>query len=186
MKREVIEAGTRLLLLGIGEDLNRKSLLDTPRRVAEMYEEILQGYTQDPKDLLGVTFDEPHHREMVIVRGIPFYSLCEHHVIPFFGTVDIGYIPDGCVVGLSKLARLVDCFARRLQTQERLTTQIADAIDDHLKPEGVGVIVRAEHLCMSMRGVKKPGVNTTTSAVRGSFLEDLNVRNEFLQLTKRE
>lgn len=171
------------LLRSIGEDPQREGLLDTPKRVSKMYDELCAGYTMDPKAILGTTFDEAH-QEMVIVKDIPFYSLCEHHMVPFFGKVHIGYIPNGKVVGISKMARLVDCFARRLQIQERLTSQIADTIAEVLAPQGVGVIVEAEHLCMAMRGIKKPGTQTVTSAMRGIFIHAHQTRSEFLTLVK--
>lgn len=168
---------------GLGTSELREGLRDTPKRVAKMYDEIFGGYGQDPVDILKATFDEENHHEMVIVKDIPFYSHCEHHMVPFFGHAHIAYIPDGTVVGLSKLARLVDCYAKRLQIQERLTTQIAETIENVLHPMGVMVVIQAEHLCMSMRGVKKPGSNTITSAVRGVFADNNNTaRAEFLSL----
>ena len=173
------------ILLGTidGETFEREGLLETPKRVAKMYDEIFSGYQMDPKALLSKSFAEDEHHEMVIVKDIPFYSHCEHHMVPFFGHAHIAYIPNGSVVGLSKLARLVDCYSKRLQIQERLTSQIADMIDSELSPMGVMVVVQAEHLCMSMRGVKKPGSNTITSAVRGVFKDSTNVaRAEFLSL----
>ena len=173
------------ILLGTidGETFEREGLLETPKRVAKMYDEIFSGYQMDPKALLSKSFAEDAHHEMVIVKDIPFYSHCEHHMVPFFGHAHIAYIPNGSVVGLSKLARLVDCYSKRLQIQERLTSQIADMIDSELSPMGVMVVVQAEHLCMSMRGVKKPGSNTITSAVRGVFKDSTNVaRAEFLSL----
>lgn len=176
-----IEEGVRLILEGIGEDVEREGLKKTPARVAAMYEEICAGMEQDPAEYFETTFDE-HHQEMVIVRDIPFYSICEHHLVPFFGLAHVAYIPssDGRICGLSKLARLVDVFAKRPQVQERLTSQVADTLVKELDPQGVLVVLEAEHLCMSMRGVKKPGSKTTTSAVRGSFARDPKTRSEAL------
>jgi GTP cyclohydrolase IA len=170
------------LLEAIGEDPDREGLRATPRRVASMYEELMAGLEDNPEDYLTVSF-AAEHDEMVMVRDIPFASLCEHHMIPFMGKVHVGYIPgdDGRVTGLSKMARLVDSFARRLQVQERMTTQIADTMEKVLGPRGVLVVVEAEHLCMSMRGVKKPGTLTITSAVRGLFRDDPRTRAEAMQ-----
>jgi GTP cyclohydrolase I len=170
------------ILLAIGDDPDRDGLLDTPRRVAAMYEELFSGLADDPSRHLTVTFAADHD-EMVMVRDIPFASLCEHHMVPFIGRAHVAYIPgtDGRITGLSKLARLVDGFARRLQVQERMTTQIADAIESALGPRGVLVVVEAEHLCMSMRGVKKPGTLTITSSVRGLFRSDPATRAEAMQ-----
>ncbi len=183
MDRAKIEEGVRLVLEGIGEDPHREGLLKTPERVAKMYEEVLAGISQEPSAHFETTFDE-HHEEMVLVRDIPFYSICEHHLVPFFGKAHVAYIPaaDGRICGLSKLARLVDVYAKRLQVQERLTSQIADTLMNELDPRGVIVVLEAEHLCMSMRGVKKPGALTTTSAVRGAFESRQRVRAEALSL----
>jgi GTP cyclohydrolase I len=169
------------LLVALGEDVGRDGLLATPKRVAKMFAELLKGEIEDPRRHLSVTF-EAHHDEMVMVRDIPFASLCEHHMIPFVGKAHVAYIPgtDGRVTGLSKLARLVEGYARRLQVQERMTTQIADSIQEVLEPRGVLVVVEAEHLCMSMRGVSKPGTLTVTSAVRGLFRTDPSTRAEAL------
>lgn len=187
MEREKIEQGVRLILEGVGEDLNREGLRDTPRRVAAMYEEILSGMNQDAIKLLGVTFGEDHD-EMIMVKDIPIHSVCEHHLMPFIGKAHVAYIPgeDGRVTGISKLARVVDVFTKRLQVQERLTTQIADAMVEALQPMGVMVVVEAEHLCMTMRGVKKPGSTTVTSAVRGLFRSRAAARAEALSLIKGE
>ncbi len=176
----------RLILEGIGEDPDREGLLETPARVARMYEEVFAGLTEDPARHFETTFDE-HHEEMVLVRDIPFYSMCEHHLVPFFGNAHVAYIPaaDGRVCGLSKLARLVEAFARRPQVQERLTTQIADTLIEQLDPQGVIVVMEAEHMCMSMRGVKKPGSKTITSAVRGAFEKSQATRAEALSLILR-
>jgi GTP cyclohydrolase I len=173
------------LLEAIGEDPDRDGLLATPERVASMYEELFAGLHDDPARHLEVTFAADHD-EMVMVRDIPFASLCEHHLVPFLGKAHVAYIPaeDGRITGLSKLARLVDGFARRLQVQERMTTQIADAIQDVLSPRGVFVVMEAEHLCMSMRGVKKPGTLTVTSSVRGLFRSDPATRAEAMQFIK--
>ena len=179
---ERVEALVRQLLAAVGEDPDREGLLATPRRVAAMYGELFAGVDDDPGRYLTVTF-AAEHDEMVMVRDIPFASLCEHHMIPFMGKVHVGYIPgdDGRVTGLSKLARLVDGFAHRLQVQERMTTQIADTLEAVLEPRGVLVVVEAEHLCMSMRGVKKPGTLTITSAVRGLFRDDPRTRAEAME-----
>ena len=170
------------ILAAIGEDPERDGLLSTPERVAAMYEELFSGNAEDPSRHLTVTF-AAEHDEMVMVREIPFASVCEHHMVPFIGRAHVAYIPndDGRITGISKLARLVDGFARRLQVQERMTTQIADAIESVLAPRGVLVVVEAEHLCMSMRGVKKPGTVTVTSAVRGLFRNDPATRAEAMQ-----
>ncbi|NTU72019.1 MAG: GTP cyclohydrolase I FolE [Coriobacteriia bacterium] len=183
MDRERIEQGVRLILEGIGEDASREGLLDTPRRVADMYEEIFAGLEQDAGEHFNVTFNEGH-QEMVLVRDIPLYSVCEHHLVPFMGRAHVAYIPgaDGRICGLSKLARVVDVFAKRPQVQERLTSQVADTIVEHLDPAGVIVVIEAEHLCMSMRGVKKPGSETVTSAVRGIFKQKAATRAEAMSL----
>lgn len=182
--REKIQQAVRMILEAIGEDPQREGLRDTPRRVADMYEEIFSGLRQDAGQHLRVMFNEEHD-EMILVKNIPFYSMCEHHLVPFFGQVHVAYIPDGGrVTGLSKLARTVEVFARRPQMQERLTAQIADALMEHLRPKGVGVVVEAEHLCMSMRGVQKPGHKTITSAVRGIFKTDEKTRLEAFALLR--
>ena len=177
-----VERGVRLLLEGIGEDLARDGVRDTPARVARMYEEITSGLRSEPADVL-VVFEDGHD-EMIIVRDIPMYSLCEHHLLPFVGKAHVAYIPnnEGRITGLSKLARLVDGLARRPQVQERLTTQIADAMVGRLEPQGALVVIEAEHLCMSMRGVRKPGAVTVTSAVRGSFRDSMSTRMEAMNL----
>jgi GTP cyclohydrolase I len=180
-----VEAAVREILIAIGEDVGRDGLLNTPRRVASMYEELFSGLHDDPARHLEVTF-AAEHDEMVMVRDIPFASLCEHHLVPFLGKAHVAYIPaeDGRITGLSKLARLVDGYARRLQVQERMTTEIADAIDKVLAPRGVLVVIEAEHLCMSMRGVKKPGTVTVTSSVRGLFRSDVATRAEAMQFIR--
>ncbi|MBU5673559.1 GTP cyclohydrolase I FolE [Paenibacillus brevis] len=181
--REKIEHHVREILKLIGEDVEREGLLETPARVTRMYEEIFGGYEVDPREVLGVTFEE-NHEELVIVKDIVYYSQCEHHMAPFFGKAHIGYIPSGHIAGLSKLARLVEAVTRRLQVQERITSQIADIMEEVLKPKGVMVVVEGEHLCMCSRGVKKPGSKTVTSAVRGTFRTDAASRAEFLSLIK--
>jgi GTP cyclohydrolase I len=177
-KKRLMNA-VRELLLAVGEDPEREGLRETPRRVASMYRELLAGMVEDAGRHLETTF-EANHDEMVMVRDIPFSSLCEHHIIPFIGRAHVAYIPndEGTITGLSKLARLVDSHARRLQVQERLTTEIADTLDESLAPRGTLVVIEAEHLCMSMRGVKKPGTLTVTSAVRGLFRNDAATRAE--------
>jgi len=174
-----VEQAVREILLAIGEDPDRDGLMETPGRVARMYEEIFSGIIEDPGQHLSVMF-EANHDEMVMVKDIPVYSICEHHLVPWFGVAHVAYIPndDGRITGLSKLARLVDGFSRRPQVQERLTTQVADSIEEVLAPRGVLVVVEAEHLCMSMRGVRKPGATTVTSAVRGLMRDSAAARSE--------
>ena len=181
------EAAVRELLIAIGEDPDRHGLVDTPARVARSYREMFAGLYTDPDSVLDTTFDEQHD-ELVLVKEIPLYSTCEHHLVAFHGVAHVGYIPghDGRVTGLSKIARLVDLYAKRPQIQERLTAQVADALMRKLDPRGVMVIVEAEHLCMSMRGVRKPGAVTTTSAVRGQFKSDNALRAEALELILRK
>jgi GTP cyclohydrolase I len=169
------------LLQAIGEDPSREGLRDTPRRIAEMYGEIFGGLYIDPTEYLKVGFDVAHD-EMVILREIPFYSMCEHHFLPFHGQAHVGYVPDGRVVGVSKLARVVEGYARRPQIQEQLTSQVAEAIMETLQPDGVAVVIEAEHLCMTMRGVNKPGSRMITSAMRGQFKRSSVTRAEFLSL----
>jgi len=171
------------IIEAIGEDPAREGLRGTPERVAEMYAELFVGLVKDPKEELKVDF-ELGHREMVVIKDIPFYSMCEHHLLPFYGVAHIGYIPndDGRIVGISKLARVVEIIARRPQLQERMTTEIAAAIDDGVKPDGVAVVIQAEHLCMVMRGIKKPGSNVITSAIRGAFRRKAASRAEFFSL----
>lgn len=180
--RPRIEAAVREILIAVGEDPDRGGLVDTPKRVAKAYAEVFAGLHQDPEDILSTKFDLDHE-ELVLVKDIPFYSTCEHHLVPFHGVAHVGYIPshDGKVTGLSKLARLVDVFARRPQVQERLTTQIVEALVTHLKPRGAIVVVECEHMCMSMRGIRKPGAKTVTSAVRGQ-LHDPATRAEAMSL----
>lgn len=178
-----IEAAVTSIIKAIGENPEREGLVDTPKRVADMYAELFNGLGKNPKKELTVGFEEGY-REMIIVRDIPFYSMCEHHLLPFYGVAHVGYIPNvtGRVVGLSKLARVVEIVASRLQLQERMTTEIADTIVDGLKPDGVGVIIQAEHLCMIMRGIKKPGSTIITSALRGTFRRKAATRAEFFSL----
>jgi GTP cyclohydrolase I len=171
------------ILKAIGEDPTREGLIETPRRIATMYADIFSGLDKDPRDELIVGFDEGHH-EMVIIKDIPFYSMCEHHFLPFFGLVHVGYIPKGRIAGASKVARAVDILAKRAQLQERLTTQIAEAMVEALKPNGVAVVIEAEHLCMTMRGVKKPRSKIVTSAMRGLFRENPATRAEFMSLVQ--
>lgn len=176
-----IETAFRQILEAIGEEPSREGLVDTPARVARMYEEVFTGMRQDPMEVLHMGFEEGYD-EMVVARDIPFFSMCEHHFLPFYGVAHIGYVPRGRVVGISKLARVTDIFARRPQVQERLTMQIADALVDALNPIGAGVVIEAEHLCMVMRGVKKPGSKIVTSVNRRCFREDQRSREEFLSL----
>lgn len=178
-----IEKAVASILKAIGEDPTREGLVGTPRRIAEMYAEVFAGIFQDPRQELQVGFEEEHH-EMVILKDIPFYSMCEHHFLPFHGLVHIGYIPSGRLVGASKMGRVVEILAKRPQLQERLTSQIADTILAALHPQGVAVVVQAEHLCMTMRGVKKPGSNVVTSATRGIFRKSPLTRSEFLSLVQ--
>ena len=180
---ERISAAVRDILEAVGEDPEREGLRETPRRVAEMYGELFAGLAIDPREFLQVGFEE-RHEQMVVLKDIPFHSMCEHHLLPFLGAVHVGYVPDGRVVGLSKLARVVDSFARRPQLQERLTSQVADCVLEALKPDGVAVVVEAEHLCLSFRGVRKPGVRVVTSAVRGEFKRSALSRSEFLSLVQ--
>lgn len=178
-----VEQAVKLLLEGIGEDVNREGLLETPARIARMYEEIYSGMEEDAGVHLSKTF-HARSSEMVLEKDIVFYSTCEHHLLPFYGKAHVAYIPDGKVVGLSKLARTVEVFAKRPQIQEQMNAQIADAIMEHLKPKGVMVVVEAEHMCMTMRGIKKPGSRTLTVATRGVFAEDEKWQNRFWQMLR--
>ncbi len=180
---ERIEKAVREILLAAGEDAEREGLRKTPERVAKMYAELLAGMREDPKVHLRSVFSEDYD-EIVLLRNIPFFSICEHHLLPFIGTAHVAYLPKGMVLGVSKLARIVDCFAKRLQTQERLTCQIADFIMDNLKPMGVAVVLEASHSCMTIRGVKKPGAMMVTSALRGIFRKDPRSRAEVLSLMR--
>jgi GTP cyclohydrolase I len=184
-RQDALQRLTRMTLAAIGEDVERDGLLDTPRRVQQSLEFLTNGYDVDPADVVGDALFEESYDEMVLVRDIELYSLCEHHMLPFFGKAHIGYIPRGRVVGLSKLPRLVDVFARRLQVQERLTRQIAECLQELLDPAGVGVVIQASHLCMMMRGVQKQNSSTVTSCLLGDFRYDLRTRSEFLELVNR-
>jgi GTP cyclohydrolase I len=183
INEEKLKIAVRMMLEAIGENPDREGLAETPRRVAEMFQELFSGIGQDPREELNVGFEESH-REMVIIRDINFHSMCEHHLLPFYGVVHIGYIPNmkGRVVGASKLARVVEIVSKRPQIQERMTSAIADAIMEGISPDGVAVVVQAEHLCMIMRGIKKPGSALVTSALRGTFRSKTDTRNEFFCL----
>jgi GTP cyclohydrolase I len=183
---QIAEDAVRDLLIMLGEDPDRPGLLDTPQRVRRSLADLTRGYGQDPREVMGrAIFEEPYD-EMVVVKDIELYSLCEHHLLPFFGRAHVAYLPNGRIVGLSKLPRLVEIFSRRLQVQERLTVQIAEALVDLLDPLGVGVVVEASHLCMMMRGVEKQNSKTTTSCLLGRFKEDEKTRAEFLNLVQRQ
>ena len=180
-----VEDSLHRLIRSLGEDADREGLAGTPERMTRMYRELFEGLFVDPEEVLSVGFEEGHD-EMVILREIPFYSMCEHHFLPFHGQAHVGYLPDGRIVGLSKLARAVEIFAKRPQVQERLTTQIAECIERVLGARGVGVVIEAEHLCMTARGVRKPGSRMVTSAMRGLFRQDPQSRAEFLQLIRAQ
>jgi len=183
--QEEAENAVRVLLKWIGEDVDREGLLDTPKRVAKAYRELFSGYDMDAETTLGRTFEEVGgYDDLVLVRDIPFHSHCEHHMVPIIGKAHVGYLPDGCVLGLSKIARTVDIFARRLQTQENLTAQIANTIDDALQPRGVAVMIEAEHMCMAMRGIKKQGSTTITSAFTGSFHDTPAEQQNFFSMLR--
>ena len=181
INKKKIRTAVRLLLQAIGEDPDRDGLRETPDRVARMYEEIFGQGEEEPRSALRKKFDEDHH-EVVLVKDIPFFSMCEHHLMPFFGKAHVAYIPNGHVVGISKLARVVESFARRPQVQERMTSQIADIVSAELKAQGVAVVCEAVHTCMTMRGVKKPGASVVTSAMRGAFVKDIRTRTEIMAL----
>ena len=181
-KQKEFEKAVRAILELIGEDVNREGLLKTPTRVAKAYEFMTQGYSQDPKQVLNDALFESTNNEMVLIRDIEFYSMCEHHLLPIIGRAHVAYIPNGKVVGLSKIPRMVNIFARRLQIQEQLTEQIAEALHDVIKPKGVGVVIEARHMCVEMRGVEKINSTTTTSALRGSFMKNPETRREFFSL----
>lgn len=183
MDYEKIKEGVRLMLEGIGEDITREGLLETPDRIAKMCSQIYGGLYEDPAEHLKKQF-QADHNNMVLEKDITFYSVCEHHLLPFYGKAHVAYIPDGHVAGLSKLARTVEVFARRPQIQENMTAQIADALEQHLSPKGVMVMIEAEHMCMTMRGVQKPGSKTVTTIVRGVFAEDLSLQQTFLQMVR--
>ena len=183
--REEAEAAVRTLLRWAGENPDREGLLNTPKRVVKAYEELFQGYNQSAQDILGTVFEEVSgYNDPVLVKDIPFYSHCEHHMVPIIGKAHIAYMPDGCVVGLSKIPRVVDVFARRLQTQESITAQIADALYTYLKPRGVAVLIEAEHMCMAMRGVKKQGSTTITATYRGSYQNDVKSQANFMMMIR--
>lgn len=183
-KKVIIENSIRNILEAIGENPDRKGLLLTPSRIYRMYIELFSGINKDPKDEITITYTE-NHDEVILVKDIPFYSICEHHMVPFFGNAHVAYLPrDGVITGLSKLARIVEVVARRLQLQERITSQIADALEQKLNPLGVAVVIEAEHLCMSMRGIKKPGSKTVTSVLRGIFKTSQASRQEILSLIR--
>ncbi len=184
MDREKIKEGVRLILEGIGEDPSRPGLRDTPERVAKMYEELFEGLKASAEEILKPIEGESHD-EMVLLKDIPFYSICEHHLLPFIGIAHIAYIPAGRIVGLSELAKALEILAKRPQVQERLTSQLADLLMERLKPKGAMVVIDAEHLCLSMRGIKKPGARTVTSAVRGLFRTRQSTREEMLELIKK-
>lgn len=184
MNQEKVEAAVYQLLEAIGENPEREGLLDTPKRVAKMYAEMFSGLSEDPKDQFTAVFSEGHE-EMILVKDIPFYSMCEHHLVPFYGVAHVAYLPnDGRVTGLSKLARAVEVAARRPQLQERLTAQVANALEEAMHPKGVFVMVEAEHLCMTMRGIKKPGSKTVTTVARGLYQEDGAARREVMAMIK--
>lgn len=183
MDSNKIKQGVKLILEGIGEDVNREGLIETPDRIARMYEEIYGGLYEDPGQHLSKVFHTDTN-EMVVERDINFYSTCEHHLLPFYGKAHVAYIPNGVVVGISKLARTVEVYARRPQIQEQLTTQIADAINEHLNPKGVMVMLEAEHMCMTMRGIKKPGSKTVTVVTRGEFKDNQELRQTFFNMVK--
>ena len=183
--RKTIEESTKNILLAVGEDPNREGLRRTPSRIARMYDELLAGYKTDPEKIVNGALFDVEYDEMVLVRDIEFYSLCEHHMLPFMGRAHIAYIPNGKVIGLSKIPRVVDMFARRLQVQERMTRQISDFIQDLLNPQGVAVVIEGLHLCMMMRGVKKHNARMTTSAMHGAFRANLATRQEFLDNISR-
>lgn len=182
MNQKAFESAIQSVIEAVGEDPTREGLIDTPKRVYHSMMHLCSGYQEDPKRILNAALFESQASEMVIVRDIEFYSLCEHHLLPFFGRCDVAYIPDGKVVGLSKIPRMVDVFARRLQIQEQLTEQIADALSEAIAPRGVAVLVNARHMCMEMRGVQKRHSLTTTSALRGLFLSDPKTREEFMSI----
>ena len=183
MDKQRIENAVREILLAIGEDPEREGLLETPARVARMYEEIFSGLESNPEQHLKIFHEPQEHNELVLVRDIPLYAVCEHHLLPFGGKAHIAYIPDkGKIIGLSKFARIVDCFARRPQVQERLTAQIADFLYKNMEPLGVAVVIEAEHLCMTMRGARAAGATTMTSALRGSMRSDAKTRSEVMAL----
>ncbi|MDO4486431.1 MAG: GTP cyclohydrolase I FolE [Bacillota bacterium] len=184
MDKEKIREGVKLILEGIGEDIHREGLIETPDRIASMYEELAAGYTDDASKHLQKRFHVDDN-DMVMEKDIQFYSFCEHHMLPFFGKAAVAYIPDGEIVGLSKIARTIEVYAKRFQLQERLTAQVADAIMDELAPQGVIVLIEAEHMCMTMRGIKKPGTKTVTVVTRGIFNDNEKLQNSFYRMLER-
>ena len=184
MDKNKIQEGVKLILEGIGEDIHREGLLETPDRIARMYEELVAGYTDDASEHLKKRFHVDNN-DMVIEKDIYFYSFCEHHMLPFYGTAAVAYIPDGEVVGLSKIAHTLEVYAKRFQLQERLTAQVADVFMEELKPQGVMVLIEAEHMCMTMRGIKKPGTKTVTVVTRGVFEENESLQNQFYRMMER-
>lgn len=183
MDQEKIKEGVRLILEGIGEDINREGLIETPDRIARMYTELMRGMTEDARTHLSKRFHVDKN-DIVLEKDITFYSMCEHHMLPFYGKAHVAYIPNGTVAGLSKIARTVEVFARRLQLQEQITAQVADAFMEYLEPQGVMVMVEAEHMCMTMRGIKKPGSKTVTLAARGVFEGNTELQNTFYQMVR--
>lgn len=183
--RERVRKAVEEIIAAVGEDSSREGLVNTPVRIADMYAEVFSGLSQDPKEILAVGFEDEEHEEMVVLKDIPFYSMCEHHFLPFHGVAHVGYIPAGRLVGISKLARVVEILARRPQLQERLTGQIADTIMEALGARGVGIVIEAEHLCMTMRGIRKPGSRLVTSATRGIFRTQPVTRAEFFSILAR-
>ena len=183
--RERVRKAVEEIIAAVGEDSSREGLVNTPVRIADMYAEVFSGLSQDPKEILAVGFEDEEHEEMVVLKDIPFYSMCEHHFLPFHGVAHVGYIPAGRLVGISKLARVVEILARRPQLQERLTGQIADTIMQALGARGVGIVIEAEHLCMTMRGIRKPGSRLVTSATRGIFRTQPVTRAEFFSILAR-
>ncbi len=185
MASEFTESDWRRLLASLGENPDRAGLLETPSRVAKAWRHWTSGYQQDPAEILKIFEDgAERYNELIVVRGIPVYSHCEHHLAPFFGTATVGYVPEGRIVGLSKLTRLVDCFAKRLQVQERLTSEIAETLMQHLQPKAVGVMIRCRHMCMESRGIRTPGEETVTSSMLGELLTNLGMRTELLSLAR--
>ena len=184
MDKDKIREGVKLILEGIGEDINREGLIETPNRIAAMYEELAAGYNEDASNHLQTKFHVDDN-DMVMEKDIHFYSFCEHHMLPFYGTAAVAYIPDGEIVGLSKIARTIEVFAKRFQLQERLTAQVADALLEELAPQGVMVLVEAEHMCMTMRGIKKPGTKTVTVVTRGVFDDNEKLQNRFYRMLER-
>ncbi|EJF95969.1 GTP cyclohydrolase I FolE [Bartonella taylorii] len=183
---EEVEAAIRTLLLWVGENPNREGLLDTPRRVTKAYRELFIGYSKSVEEILGTVFEEVSgYNESIIVKDISFYSHCEHHMIPIVGRAHIGYLPDKKVVGLSKIARVVDVFSRRLQTQEAMTAQVARALEEHLEPRGVAVLIEAEHMCMAMRGIQKQGATTITTSFHGCYAKDQGIQAHFMTMVQR-